>query len=65
LVSGLTDPVCNECVFVSFGVEGSENGNGGHGGWVGSVFVTARRFAERLVSAALWSRNLAMRGRKS
>ena len=38
LVSGLTDPVCNECVFVSFGVEGSENGNGGHGGWVGSVF---------------------------
>jgi hypothetical protein len=36
LVSGLTDPVCNECVFVSFGIEGSENGNGGHDGWLGS-----------------------------
>jgi hypothetical protein len=35
LVSGLADPVCNERVFVSFCVESSENGDGGHGGVMG------------------------------
>lgn len=35
LVSGLADPVSDECVFVSFRVEGSENGNSGHGDWMG------------------------------
>ncbi len=36
LVSGLADPVSDECMFVSFCVEGSENGDGGHGEvWVG------------------------------
>lgn len=35
LVSGLADPVCNKRVFVSFCVESSENGDGGHGGVMG------------------------------